>query len=214
MIQIQSRAERYKLSLPQSYREIPASYFADVVNCINLPEHYAIIAIVRQIKLMEFVMTISNSKSKVHANDLAILCSYNSKNIPDNWSVGQQIIISESDVQMGNQIVIPSALSYENVVGYFVNEDIAVRAKNPNDKNTLIKKILTGEAKDDKGTPIKEYPICFLSFKVVPVTAIKGTVDSKISYNDPFVEVIKEEPKNEQVVVEAAGEAAEQKEHE
>lgn len=210
MIQIQSRAERYKLSLPQSVREIPASYFADVVNCINLPEHYATIAIVRQIKLMEFVMTLSNPKSKVHASDSAILCAYNSKNIPDTWHVGQQIIISESDVQMGNQIIIPSALSYENVAGYFVNEESAVRGKNPNDKDTLIKKILTGEAKDDKGTPIKEYPICFLSFKVVPVTAIKGTVDSKISYNDTFVEVITEKTKDEQ----AAGEAAEQKEHE
>ena len=209
MIQIQSRVERYKLSLPQSIREIPANYFADVVNCINLPEHYAIIAIVRQIKLMEFVMTLSNPKSKVHASDSAVLCAYNSKNIPDTWSIGQQVIISESDVQMGNQIVIPSALSYENVAGYFANEEAAVRAKNPNDKETLIKKILTGEAKDEKGTPIKEYPICFLSFKVVPVTAIKGTVDSKISYNDPFVEVIKDVPTKE-----AAGEAAEQKEHE
>lgn len=205
MIQIQSRAERYKLSLPQSPREIPANYFADVVNCINLPEHYAIIAIVRQIKLMEFVMTLNNPKSKVHASDSAILCAYNSKSIPDTWNVGQQIIISESDVQMGNQIIIPSALSYENVARYFANEEAAVRAKNPNDKDTLIKKILTGEAKDDKGTPIKEYPICFLSFKVVPVTAIKGTVDSKISYNDPFVEVIKEETKDEQAYGEAAG---------
>lgn len=210
MIQIQSRAERYKLSLPQSPREIPANYFADVVNCINLPEHYAIIAIVRQIKLMEFVMTLNNPKSKVYASDSAILCAYNSKSIPDTWNVGQQIIISESDVQMGNQIIIPSALSYENVARYFANEEAAVRAKNPNNKDTLIKKILTGEAKDDKGTPIKEYPICFLSFKVVPVTAIKGTVDSKISYNDPFVEVIKEETKNEQ----ADGEAAGQKEDE
>lgn len=210
MIQIQSRVERYKLSLPQSIREIPANYFADVVNCINLPEHYAIIAIVRQIKLMEFVMTLSNPKSKVHASDSAVLCAYNSKNIPDTWSIGQQVIISESDVQMGNQIVIPSALSYENVAGYFANEESAVRAKNPNDKETLIKKILTGEAKDEKGTPIKEYPICFLSFKVVPVTAIKGTVDSKISYNDPFVEVIKDVPTTK----EYAGEAAEQKEHE
>ena len=210
MIQIQSRVERYKLSLPQSIREIPANYFADVVNCINLPEHYAIIAIVRQIKLMEFVMTLSNPKSKVHASDSAVLCAYNSKNIPDTWSIGQQVIISESNVQMGNQIVIPSALSYENVAGYFANEEAAVRAKNPNDKETLIKKILTGEAKDEKGTPIKEYPICFLSFKVVPVTAIKGTVDSKISYNDPFVEVIKDVPTTK----EAAGEAAEQKENE
>lgn len=210
MIQIQSRAERYKLSLPQSIREIPASYFADVVNCINLPEHYAIIAIVRQIKLMEFVMTLSSPKSKVHASDSAVLCAYNSKNIPDTWNIGQQVIISESDVQMGNQIVIPSALSYENVAGYFANEQSVVQAKNPNDKETLIKKILTGEAKDEKGTPIKEYPICFLSFKVVPVTAIKGTVDSKISYNDPFVEVIKDVPTTK----EAAGEAAEQKENE
>ena len=159
---------------------------------------------------MEFVMTLSNPKSKVHASDSAVLCAYNSKNIPDTWSIGQQVIISESDVQMGNQIVIPSALSYENVAGYFANEEAAVRAKNPNDKETLIKKILTGEAKDEKGTPIKEYPICFLSFKVVPVTAIKGTVDSKISYNDPFVEVIKDVPTTK----EAAGEAAEQKEHE
>lgn len=210
MIQIQSRVERYKLSLPQSIREIPANYFADVVNCINLPEHYAIIAIVRQIKLMEFVMTLNNPKSKVHASDSAVLCAYNSKNIPDTWSIGQQVIISESDVQMGNQIVIPSALSYENVAGYFANEVAAVQAKNPNDKETLIKKILTGEAKDEKGTPIKEYPICFLSFKVVPVTAIKGTVDSKISYNDPFVEVIKDVPTTK----EAAGEADEQKENE
>ena len=54
MIQIQSRAERYKLSLPLSPREIPAEYYAGVVDSINLPKHYAIIAIVRQIKFMDF----------------------------------------------------------------------------------------------------------------------------------------------------------------
>ena len=191
MIQIQSRAERYKLSLPQTPREIPAEYYEGVVNCINLPKHYAIIAIVRQIRFMDFLLSLSNPKAKVRASDSAILCKHNGENVPAEWQIGQQVIISESDIQIGNQIMIPSALSYENIVSYFTNEEAAVKRNNPQDTETLIKKIMTGVAKDSEGTPLKEYPICFISFKVVPITAIKGTVDGQITFKDPFVEVIK-----------------------
>ena len=191
MIQIQSRAERYKLSLPFSLREIPADYYAGVVDSINLPKHYAIIAVARQIKLMDFLMTLSNPKAKVRASDSAILCKH-ACDFPEEFQIGQQVIISETDLQLGNQIVVPSALSYENIVSYFVNEERAVRQLDPKDNNTLVKKIMTGEVKDDKGTPIKEYPICFLSFKIVAGTSIKGTVDTQIRFQDPFLEMIKE----------------------
>ena len=208
MIQIQSRAERYKLSLPLSPREIPAEYYAGVVDSINLPKHYAIIAIVRQIRFMDFLMTLSNPKAKVRASDSAVLCKH-ACDFPEEFQIGQQVIISESDIQLGNQIVVPSALSYENIVSYFANEEQAVRKLDPKDNNTLVKKIMTGEVKDDKGTPIKEYPICFLSFKIVAGTSIKGTVDTQIRFQDPFVEMIKEP--NAQKASEGAGEDKEDK---
>ena len=197
MIQIRSRAERYKLSLPQTPKEIPAEYFAGVVDCINLPKHYAIIAIVRQVRFYDFLLTISNPKSKINATDVAILCKHNYETLPEGFAVGQQVVIDESAVARGNQIVAPCALSYENVVSYFVHEEKAVKANDPKDKNTLITKIMSGEAKDDKGVALKQYPICFISFKIVPVCDIHGTVDSKISFNDQFVEVVKEEETKE-----------------
>ena len=68
---------------------------------------------------------------------------------------------------------------------------------------------MTGEVKDDKGTPIKEYPICFLSFKIVAGTSIKGTVDNQIRFQDPFVQMIKEP--NDQKASEGAEEDKEAK---
>jgi len=195
MISLQSKVESYKLSLPQSPKEIPAQYFEDVTNCINLAKHYAIIAIVRQIRFYDFTITLSNPKAKVRASDIAILAKINSSDTPDTFAIGQQVVIDEAAVARGNQIVVPSALSYENVVSYFVREEQYItqsKDENVRKLKTLVSEVMNGNIKDDKGVSIKDYPICFISFKIVPVTDLHATVDSQISFRDPFVEPIHE----------------------
>lgn len=202
MIKIQSRVERYALSLPQSPREIPANYFSGVVECINLPKNYAIIALVRQVRFYDFLMAISNPKAKIQSSDLAILAKHNFEYVPEGFSIGQQVIIDESSVARGNQIVAPCALSYDNIVSYFLTEEKIVRRQNPKDTNTLIQKIMTGIAKDENNTPLKEYPICFVSFKIVSANDIHGTVDVTNSFKDPFVELIPEKKEAEEETTE------------
>lgn len=194
MITLQSRVERYTLSLPQSIHEIPAQYYEDVTNCINLPKHYAIVAVVRQVRMYDFLITLNNPKVKTRAVDIAVLVKINSDAIPAEWKIGQQVIIDESDIARGTQITPPSALTYENIISYLLREEKIVSSKEPKEKNYLTATILSGTAKDENNVPIKEHPICFMSFKIVPVTAIHGTVDNDISYNDPFIKVIPEVP--------------------
>lgn len=199
MIQLHSRVERYAISIPQQPSDIPAQYFAGVTEGINLPEHYAIIAVVRQTRFYDFMLTLTNPKAKVRATDIAVLAKINSDKVPQEWAVGQQVIIDESAIARGTQIVLPCALAYENLVSYFLREEQAIASSKDQDVRKLVpmsKAISTGEAKDDKGVPVKEYPMCFLSFKIVPVTDIHGTADGQTQFQDPFV-TVDEEKKDE-----------------
>lgn len=210
MIQLKSRVEGYKLSLPQSPREIPASYYAGVVESINLPKHYAVIAIVRQVRMYDFIFALSNSKAKLKANDIAILAKVNEPDLPETFAVGQQVIIDESAVSRGTQIAAPCALSADNVASYFAIEEKAVSEKEGRTGKCLTRDIMGGEAKDSEGCPVKDYPICIMSFKIVPIVDIKGTVDGQSSFQDPFATAV--EAKQEEKPADGGAEAAEAEE--
>lgn len=189
MITLQSRVETYSLSLPNSPKEITPEYLQAVTECVNLPEHYAIVAIIRQVRMYDFLMVLSNPKSQIRAADVAVLCKLNETSVPDEWKIGQQILIDEADIARGTQIIPPSALTYDNIVSYFVKEQELVRRKDPKDKDYLIQAIMVGGMKDENDKFIREYPICFVSFKIIPVTSIHGTVDNVITFKDPFIKV-------------------------
>lgn len=189
MITLQSRVEAYSLSLPNSPKEITPEYLQAVTECINLPEHYAVVAIIRQVRMYDFLMVLSNPKTQINAADVAVLCKLNGKSVPSEWKIGQQILIDEADIARGTQIIPPSALTYDNIVSYFVKEQAVIKRNDPKDKNYLIQNIMVNGATDNNGKFIREYPICFVSFKIIPVTSIHGTVDNVITFKDPFIKV-------------------------
>lgn len=186
MITIKSSVENYSLSLPNSPQEITAEYLQSVVNPINLAKNYAVIAVIRQVKLGQFVLALGDNKAKINAIDRAVICKVDAENIPNTWTVGQQIVISESDVAMANHITLPCAISYDNVVAYLEREH---QRKMGNYKETLLSKITMGDLADENGVKLREYPICFVSFKIVPITNIRATVDKEIKFKDPFIKV-------------------------
>ena len=189
MITLQSRVEAYSLSLPNSPKEITPEYLKAVTECINLPEHYAVVAVIRQVRMYDFLMILSNPKSQIRAADVAVLCKLNGTSVPSEWKTGQQILIDESDIARGTKIIPPSALTYDNIVSYFVKEQEIVKHRDPKDKDYLIQNIMVNGAKDDRNNFIREYPICFVSFKIIPITSIHGTVDNVITFKDPFIKI-------------------------
>lgn len=189
MITLQSRVEAYSLSLPNSPKEITPEYLQAVTECINLPEHYAVVAVIRQVRMYDFLMVLSNPKTQINASDVAVLCKLNSTSVPSEWKVGQQILIDEADIARGTQIIPPSALTYDSIVSYFIKEQAVVRRNDPKDKNYLIQNIMVNGAKDNNDKFIREYPICFVSFKIIPITSIHGTVDNIITFKDPFIKL-------------------------
>ena len=189
MITLQSRVEAYSLSLPNSPKEITPEYLQAVTECINLPEHYAVVAVIRQVRMYDFLMVLSNPKTQINAADVAVLCKLNSTSVPSEWKVGQQILIDEADIARGTQIIPPSALTYDNIVSYFVKEQALVKRNDPKDKDYLIQNIMVNGAKDNNDKFIREYPICFVSFKIIPITSIHGTVDNIITFKDPFIKL-------------------------
>lgn len=192
MITLQSRVENYSLSLPNSPKEITPEYFQAVTECINLPEHYAVVAVIRQVRMYDFLMVLSNPKSQIRAADVAVLCKLNGTSVPSEWKIGQQILIDEADIARGTQIIPPSALTYDNIVSYFVKEQEIIRKRDAKDKDYLIQAIMVGGLKDEHDNFIRDYPICFVSFKIIPITSIHGTVDNVITFKDPFIKLTEE----------------------
>ena len=187
MLTLESKLVNYKISIPQHLSEIPEDYFENVAKNINLPKHYAIIALARKVRFYDFVMTINNSKVTGRSTDIAILAKINSDSYPDSWKIGQHIIIDESDLVRGTQINLPSILTYSNIADFLVTDENLSKKNEPGTRNTLIGNILGGIAKDENGNLLKDYPIYFFSFKIIPVSAIHGTVERENSFKDPFI---------------------------
>lgn len=176
MVQLFSQEQSYLINVPTSLSEISAEYLQKVTDHIHVAEHFAIVALVLTTKLSEYCYTINNPNGKAPTIGVTpILVKFNSNEATSHLKVGDIVIISDTDLERGNHLNVPSIITSDRVGAYLMSD-----AK-------YIKDIQIGEAKDDKGNRIGDSMVKLLQFKVVPVCDIHASYGHVDSIVDDFL---------------------------
>lgn len=170
MIKLTSKEKDYSLLIPTTVSEITNDAYVCMLNKVKLAPHYAIIALVHKLKLFELASTV-NAKRDVNIKVVPILAKIN---IPteqvNTFNVGERVIISRSSLEMGDHLnVSTNDITLTNVNNY-IDADKELRSD-----------IMTGIYFQTEGKSIldskRDSPeCCFIEFKVVPVSSIRGTI--------------------------------------
>lgn len=148
--------------LPTSIKEIPVSYYENVVKQVIPADNYSVIAIVYHESLASIILTQKQNRKNASIGVVPIFVKTNSKDsdFMNKVSLGDKLIIASSDLTLAHHVVSPdNELSLDRFISD-VNKDnfIAQRCKNNYGKEECY----------------------FVEFKLVPNCNIHGAYSSKI----------------------------------
>lgn len=175
MIKLRNEKRNYEVSFPTSLKEINFNELKKVVDNVDVSEHYAIIALCQS--FTPFALATLGTKQN---RDMAVPVSANfiCANDPNNKlkaDAGDKVIISRSDLEMSTHLPVRFGLSTATISD-ILQDDIKTVT------------MLRQGPVDDKGKAIKE--IVVVEFKLVPISSIKATIDTKRSFTYVYRTVI------------------------
>lgn len=157
----------FEFNLPESVNEINVEYLNQCTDFIHPNKDYALVGIVYKDSL-SLVLT---SAKKNQAAQLAIVPVFiktgdTDSDFINSLKTGDKVVISASDLSIGNHINSPyNKITPQNIIS-----------------------VCEGDKNIAKEALLMRTPVCFLEFKLVPVSAIHAMLDeTKNSYINPFV---------------------------
>lgn len=165
--EVNGNAGSYLIRLPQSLEEISAEYLTHCTDFINPAPNYAVVAVVYKDSLS---LVLTSFKKKTPTN-MAVIPVFIKSGATDSefiisLNLGDRIVIAGSDLSIGHHI------------------------KSPYNKITpsTICSVCEGDKDIYKKAMSMQEPVCFVEFKLVPISAIHAKLDdTKNEYLNPFV---------------------------
>ena len=161
-------AGSYLITLPQSLDEIGTDYLKQCTDFINPAPNYAVVAVVYKDSL-SLILTAYKKKT---ATNMAVVPVFikagtNDSEFIKSIELGDKVVVSGSDLSIGHHIQAP----FNKITP------------------TIITALCEGDKDIYKEAMIMTEPVCFVEFKLVPISAIHAKLDDnvKISINNPFV---------------------------
>ena len=161
-------AGSYLITLPQSLDEIGTNYLKQCTDFINPAPNYAVVAVVYKDSL-SLILTAYKKKT---ATNMAVVPVFikagtNDSEFIKSIELGDKVVVSGSDLSIGHHIQAP----FNKITP------------------TIITALCEGDKDIYKEAMIMTEPVCFVEFKLVPISAIHAKLDDKvkISINNPFV---------------------------
>lgn len=161
-------AGSYLITLPQSLDEIGTDYLKQCTDFINPAPNYAVVAVVYKDSL-SLILTAYKKKT---ATNMAVVPVFvkagtNDSEFVKSIELGDKVVVSGSDLSIGHHIQAP----FNKITP------------------TIITALCEGDKDIYKEAMIMTEPVCFVEFKLVPISAIHAKLDDKvkISINNPFV---------------------------
>ena len=161
-------AGSYLITLPQSLDEIGTNYLKQCTDFINPAPNYAVVAVVYKDSL-SLILTAYKKKT---ATNMAVVPVFikagtNDSEFVKSIELGDKVVVSGSDLSIGHHIQAP----FNKITP------------------TIITAICEGDKDIYKEAMLMTEPVCFVEFKLVPISAIHAKLDNKvkISINNPFV---------------------------
>lgn len=161
-------AGSYLITLPQSLDEIGTDYLKQCTDFINPAPNYAVVAVVYKDSL-SLILTAYKKKT---ATNMAVVPVFikagtNDSEFVKSIELGDKVVVSGSDLSIGHHIQAP----FNKITP------------------TIITALCEGDKDIYKEAMLMTEPVCFVEFKLVPISAIHAKLDDKvkISINNPFV---------------------------
>ena len=166
---VNGKAGSYVINLPQSLKEIGTEYLSDCTKFINPAPNYAVIAVVYK-DLLSLVLTASKKKTPVNAAVIPVFVKAGDSDSEfiKSINLGDRVVVSGSDLSIGHHISSP----YNKITP------------------STISIICDGDKDIYRESMAMKEPVCFVEFKLVPISAIHAKLDNTTkNYINPFVGV-------------------------
>ena len=157
----------YLINLPQSLEEIGTEYLTKCTDFINPAPNYAVVAVVYKDSLS---LVLTSFKKKTPTN-MAVIPVFIKSGVTDSefinsLNLGDRVVIAGSDLSIGHHINSP----YNKIT-----------------PNTICE-VCDGDKDIYKKAMSMQEPVCFVEFKLVPISAIHAKLDkTKNEYINPFI---------------------------
>ena len=164
---VNGKAGSYFMELPQSLEEVGTKYLSYCTKFINPAPNYAVVAIVYKDSL-SLVLTASKKKTPVNAAVIPVFvkAGNNNSEFIKSINLGDRVVVSGSDLSIGHHISSP----YNKITP------------------STISIICDGDKDIYRESMTMQEPVCFVEFKLVPISAIHAKLDdTPKGYVNPFI---------------------------
>ena len=165
--EVNGNAGSYLINLPQSLEEVGTEYLTHCTDFINPAPNYAVVAVVYKDSLS---LVLTSFKKKTPTN-MAVIPVFIKSGVTDSEFIislhlGDRIVIAGSDLSIGHHINSP----YNKITP------------------STICSVCEGDKDIYKKAMSMQEPVCFVEFKLVPISAIHAKLDyTKNEYLNPFI---------------------------
>lgn len=177
MIKLTNKKRGYELNLPTKFSEIDFNELEKVLDNVNISEHYAVVALCQSFGTFQLATIGAKSSRDLNVPVSINFVAANDPNKKLKANPGDKVITSRSDIEMSVHLPITFGLSTSSIAATI--ED-----------NPEVRTMLRNGVDDTEGNPVKE--VIAVEFKLVPLSAIKATVDRSKSFVDIYRTTISE----------------------
>ena len=166
----------YDINLPQSLEEVSTEYLTKCTDFINPAPNYAVIAVVYKDSLS---LVLTSFKKKTPTN-MAVIPVFIKSGTTDSdfinsLNTGDRVVIAGSDLSIGHHVNSP----YNKITP------------------SIIYTICDGDKDIYKTAMSMQELVCFVEFKLVPISAIHAKLDKTVNeFTNPFISKSKHEVEN------------------
>lgn len=167
---VNGKAGSYVINLPQSLEEIGTEYLSDCTKFINPAPNYAVVAVVYKDSL-SLVLTAAKKKTPVNAAVIPVFVKAGDSDSEFIKSIklGDRIVVAASDLSIGHHIASP----YNKITP------------------STVYVICDGDKDIYRESMTMQEPVCFVEFKLVPISAIHAKLDDAVKgYINPFISTV------------------------
>ena len=164
---VNGKAGSYVINLPQSLKEIGTEYLSYCTKFINPAPNYAVVAIVYKDSL-SLVLTAAKKKTPVNTAVIPVFVKAGDSDSEfiKSINLGDRVVVAASDLSIGHHISSP----YNKITP------------------STISIICDGDKDIYRESMTMQEPVCFVEFKLVPISAIHAKLDDTVKdYINPFI---------------------------
>lgn len=158
---------RFEINFPESLEEIGNDYFEACTEFIHPANDYAVVAIVYK-DALNLVLTSAKKKQPAQLGIIPVFIKSGETNSEfiKSINLGDKIVVAASDLSIGHHINSPyNKITPENII-----------------------RLAEGDVEVTRQSLAMTRPVCFVEFKIIPVSAIHAKLDSTTnSFINKFV---------------------------